>query len=780
MSISFRDIEEARSLLKRSHELPASEQQKLPLLVAELERRFKEEPFDAEQDYIDANSEFLVRGEVGEKAQKALQRLKAARQSESPLAAFDDIAQAKGDLDEAVRWSRLGVTPSTSSAIGRGMWQEGTLGFGDELAGIGGALMGDGYEPSRDRQRAINKAYSENFPGSYLGGQVAGGTMSAFVPMGVAVKAGLGARRMEQAAKMAAAGAATEGTRAFGAAEGDSLDQALEVPGGAAIGGVLGLMGYPLSAAARKGAQVIRKGVYATKRALSPEDRLDSAGRPELLPPVLLGRYPEMPRNKVIEALRQSGGAPGTLNPEGAKEVLDVLGDQGTLADLPGYRAAAARVVSEGGIGANQIDDYVRERAGGEVKRIREIVENVQGRDASQSLEDIFDASKDSDVLRKLISPNKQARRVMGLSAENRQRDIMRMSSMAGEKVRNVVARYGKALTQEDGFRQVKGKDGKVKMVPAFTVAPAHRLMANYNELDDRIYDLKTRLPFKVTAAQKQEIRVLEGVKQRYKNQLQEMGNGPVIDQFKNLRSVQRAFAFGQNTFNTSANTPHLRSIMTPDRLKKTLASMDADEIKAFRAGAQDQVRRVADAQVDNMAGIDYAMVNKGPARGLNNVLLRTGNIEKFEMLFGKKKAKEFMGGIRRENEFRDTFEAIASGESAGHRLAAQGNLYGVGPQIEPGVTRRAYRAIRGQELSPQDQMLLRAAQNSRLNRDIGDVLTSRGDKLGRVSGPLLREIEFRNRPDLAVRARQTFGALSVGAKPPILYQLTREDERAQ
>jgi hypothetical protein len=138
--------------------------------------------------------------------------------------------------------------PSTGDAVASGGWQGITAGFGDEGAGRGAmdasvstdvmeglrqyapSLFGEPrgapqkpleqtYKDVRDSDRAANAAAEKAHPGAYGTTEMLGGLLSsAAVPMSGAVQGGL---------------------NAFGHAEGDAGQQALETAGGALFGKVL-------------------------------------------------------------------------------------------------------------------------------------------------------------------------------------------------------------------------------------------------------------------------------------------------------------------------------------------------------------------------------------------------------------------------------------------------------------------------------------------------------------------------------------------------------------
>lgn len=124
------------------------------------------------------------------------------------------------------------------------------------------------YEKTRDAVRADQKNAREQFPKTFVGGEVAGGLM---VPGGAAVKAATLPVRIARAAK---AGAVIGGLT--GAGEGEGLaDSALRAGVGTVTGGVVGAAGLPIA----EGASRIIAPI-ASKIAAPVANELRSAFRP--------------------------------------------------------------------------------------------------------------------------------------------------------------------------------------------------------------------------------------------------------------------------------------------------------------------------------------------------------------------------------------------------------------------------------------------------------------------------------------------------------------------
>lgn len=122
------------------------------------------------------------------------------------------------------------------------------------------------YERARDEKRAIQKQAQEEFPTTFLAGQVAGGVA---LPAGAAVRGGtLGARAL----RSAIVGAGYGGATGFGEGEG-LADSATKAAVGAPLGAAIGAVAPPLVEGAIQGARAISRPVTTAVR-----DAFDPAG----------------------------------------------------------------------------------------------------------------------------------------------------------------------------------------------------------------------------------------------------------------------------------------------------------------------------------------------------------------------------------------------------------------------------------------------------------------------------------------------------------------------
>jgi hypothetical protein len=147
------------------------------------------------------------------------------------------------------------------AAFGLGGLQGASVGFGDELSGVGGmladqllpeALAGpklgktwlDSYRIARDEARGLNKEAEDAHPGAYIAGNLAGGLATApLMPAGAATT---GIRALASAAKAGAGLGAAAGLGSSNAdlTQGQIGGAAKDALLGAGVGGAAGLVGH--------------------------------------------------------------------------------------------------------------------------------------------------------------------------------------------------------------------------------------------------------------------------------------------------------------------------------------------------------------------------------------------------------------------------------------------------------------------------------------------------------------------------------------------------------
>lgn len=227
------------------------------------------------------------------------------------------------------------LAPSKLESSIRGAAQMGSYGFADELAGGAEALkekllegkdFTDSYKKHRDESRKAYKIAEETNPKSYLGGELAGGVASAFIPGLGFLNAGKAATVGGAALKGLAAGAAGGALSSAGSSEADlgTGQFAADVGKGAALGGALGgAFGAAGNYLTRPGVQTVEKvlpeaQVSVTQQGAKAAGALDNAVPvySETLPEQVVLRDVEGPSrlDKINEYLQEKfGGAADAL-----------------------------------------------------------------------------------------------------------------------------------------------------------------------------------------------------------------------------------------------------------------------------------------------------------------------------------------------------------------------------------------------------------------------------------------------------------------------------------
>jgi hypothetical protein len=143
------------------------------------------------------------------------------------------------------------------------MAQGATLGFWDEIlgavAGVGGAISGEGYRPAYDRtvERERNEIdlFRTQNPGTATTMELLGGTATMAVPGAYAARGGTAAQQIRRGA---ATGAGVNATYAYGSNDGTPQERLMAMPDAALMGGVLGAAAPAVLSGARSIAGIIQ------------------------------------------------------------------------------------------------------------------------------------------------------------------------------------------------------------------------------------------------------------------------------------------------------------------------------------------------------------------------------------------------------------------------------------------------------------------------------------------------------------------------------------------
>lgn len=200
------------------------------------------------------------------------EQLEAYVTGEEPQAGPGSQAKPHG-MEPVVAEAKPEMRPfRVSDALRMGV-QGLTLGFADEIAGAGAAVVpgGRGYEEARDRSRNRVRRLRYQHPGKSLVAEIIGGfglPAAGGAKAGAAVLRATGSRVLAGLAGGAAGGAVGGGAAGFGESDGDLLERAAGGVTGAAIGTVAGgTVGGGAALAGRAGGRLLGAMGRETNRA---------------------------------------------------------------------------------------------------------------------------------------------------------------------------------------------------------------------------------------------------------------------------------------------------------------------------------------------------------------------------------------------------------------------------------------------------------------------------------------------------------------------------------
>jgi len=143
---------------------------------------------------IDRVNEAMSQGFEIDKSQKVSMKDRKGEVYDIPLSHYDTAKKQGFEAYDPNAVSKI-------ESFGRGALQGATMGFSDEITGgLESLFTKKTYEQARDESRAANKKAEEDNAKTYMGGNIAGGVATAFVPVlnaakgaSLAVKLGKGA-----------------------------------------------------------------------------------------------------------------------------------------------------------------------------------------------------------------------------------------------------------------------------------------------------------------------------------------------------------------------------------------------------------------------------------------------------------------------------------------------------------------------------------------------------------------------------------------------------------
>lgn len=264
--------------------------------------------------------------------------LKVSPESERRHAQFTE--ENMGDLNDATSMGRM-------NALGRGVLQGLTFGFGDEAVAALRPLIHEGetYDSALARERGLLEQAREDRPGFAYGGEVAGAIAA---PANILLPGGSAATTGSRVAKGAATGAAAGGLYGFGTGEG-GLGNRAENAGitallGGAVGGLVPVVGKGVQKVADK--LELRKRIAELVKNAPSTEQLKAAGR------------------AAYDAIDAEGMM---IKPEAAQrgmsDIVDTLTSEGVKFDKTGKVLPGARVIADaaGDIGADGAPVPLRE-----------------------------------------------------------------------------------------------------------------------------------------------------------------------------------------------------------------------------------------------------------------------------------------------------------------------------------------------------------------------------------------------------------------------------------
>jgi hypothetical protein len=176
---------------------------------------------------IDRVNDAVSQGFEIDKSQKIPMKDRKGEVYDIPFSHYDTAKRQGFEVHDANAMGKV-------ESFGRGVLKGGTLGFNDEITGAVESLFTDKtYEQARDESRAADKKAAEDNPKTYMGGNIAGGVATAFVP-------GLNAAKGATLAAKIGKGALAGGIDALGASDAENFSgqQLKDVGVGLSVGGV--------------------------------------------------------------------------------------------------------------------------------------------------------------------------------------------------------------------------------------------------------------------------------------------------------------------------------------------------------------------------------------------------------------------------------------------------------------------------------------------------------------------------------------------------------------
>jgi hypothetical protein len=334
---------------------------------------------------IDRVNDALSQGFEVDKNQKIPMKDRKGEVYDIPFAHYEN---AKKQGFETYDANEMGKAES----FGRAALQSATLGSSDEITGAVESLFtGKTYKQARDESRAANKKAQEDNPKTYMGGSVAGGVATAFVPV---LNAAKGATLAAKIGKGVLAG----GLDSLGMSDAENFSgqQLKDVGFGSLVGGSVPAaiqgVGKVASKAAGEAGETLKKGgKWAGEKLGISRAALDEYGdNPKLYNEWSDKAVKEAPStgNKFNDAVTD----PKTRYVQGKlKEKLEPLYKEIANKEEQYLAAKEAQVAAKGAYG--EAADQVKRARGEELQRLQSDLQSSQAR-----LRDEMNAAKELDT----------------------------------------------------------------------------------------------------------------------------------------------------------------------------------------------------------------------------------------------------------------------------------------------------------------------------------------------------------------------------------------------
>lgn len=557
-----------------------------------------------------------------------------------------------------------------TQAMGRGWLQGATFNLADEISNLPAYLNDDDYAEGLAESRARDAAAQEQYPGQFGSGEFGGAMLTALLPAGWAGRA---TTLPGQMGRGAVAGAAMGGAAEFGRGEGGdgtTLEQFANRAGPAvpyaAAGGALGGLAPPLAA-----------GTGATLRALM--------GGAERLPGF---------SNRAAGVMSRAFRRHEATDPTPVVDYLARLGDEGTLADVPGaLQSTAMGTASMPGAGGDTLRMALEARAQGSAGRITDTADEVLGGAGEAAAQ----RAAQADLRRNVAGPMYERAR-----AYDQPLDVTDL----GTRLEAIASNEGPATAA--ALRRYIPEDAE-----SMTATQLHGYRS----------DLSDAAQAARQAGNGKQARILEEALREFDTVLDTV---PGYTEARNLYAqtfaVEDAVNQGRTALAGGAATSQ-----TPAEISATFRAMSPAQQEAYRQG----VREYIYAQMGT--------ARNAPAQAWGD-LSRGWTQEKLAIILGPDEAARILDRMNAERVFSETRGRVNSGSDTARRQEAAADLGDIrAPETgqRPGPINAARGAAAQGYNSVLDALLPGRAAG---NLDVGRILAMQGPQRDAIIRELLAQ----------------------------------------